>query len=144
MSSSSLPNSESTLNMPKLCDDGRNWADYKPRIQVVMEAKGLWKHVEGKATSPKLYRKVNSVAILADGKTPTMEEQLDTRERRIEDFSKSSSLVKHVIFSTTSAWLGMKIKLLSTTKEMWDKVVKDTTTKSTLFLVDAEHQLKSM
>ena len=38
----------------------------------------------------------------------------------------------------------MKIKSLTTVKEMWDEVKKDATSKSTLYLVDAEHQLKGM
>lgn len=39
-----------TLNAPKLLDDGSNWADYHAHVKVAMKAKGLWKHVEGKAT----------------------------------------------------------------------------------------------
>ena len=38
----------------------------------------------------------------------------------------------------------MKIKTLTTVKEMWDEVKKDATAKSMLYLVDVERQLKSM
>ena len=103
-----------------------------------MEVKGLWKHVEGKATLPKLYAEVNGIAVLSDGKTQATEEQIEARERRIDDFTKAASLAKHVILSTTSARIGMKIKTLTTAKEMWDEVKKDTTAKSTLYLMDAE------
>ena len=109
-----------------------------------MEAKGLWKHVEGKATLPKPYTEVNGVAVLSDGKTKATEEQIEARKCRIEDFTKAASLANHIILSTTSVHIGMKIKTLTTTKEMWDEVKKDTTSKSTLYLVDAEHQLKGM
>ena len=104
----SASNSEN-LNALKLRDDGSNWADYHARIQVAMEAKGLWKHVEGKATPPKLYTEVNGVAVLSDGKTEAMEEQIESREHRIEDFVKAASLAKHVILSTMSVHIGMKI-----------------------------------
>ena len=60
-----------TLNAPKLRDDGSNWADYHAQVQVAMEVKGLWKHVEEKATPPKPYAKVNGIAVLSDGKTQT-------------------------------------------------------------------------
>ena len=139
----SAPNSEN-LNALKHRDDGSNWADYHARIQVAMEAKGLWKHVEGKATPPKPYTEVNGVAVLSDGKTEATEEQIEAHEHRIEDFAKAASLAKHVILSTTSAHIGMKIKTLTTAKEMWDEVKRDTTSKSTLYLVDAECQLEGM
>ena len=43
-----------------------------------------------------------------------------------------------------SVQLRAKIKDLSTAKEMWKKVKYDVTTKSTLFMLDAEDQLTSM
>ena len=100
--------------------------------------------MEGKATPPKPYAEVNGIAVLSDGKTQATEEQIEAHKRRIDDFAKAASLAKHVILSTTSACIGMKIKTLTTAKEMWDEVKKDATAKSMLYLVDAECQLKSM
>ena len=97
-------NSE-TLNAPKLHDNGSNWADYHAQVQVAMEAKGLWKHVEEKATLPKPYAEVNGIAVLSNGKTQAMEEH----EHKIDDFVKAASLAKHIILLTTSARIGMKI-----------------------------------
>ena len=57
-----------------------------------MEAKGLWKHVEGKVTPLKLYAKVNGIAILSDGKTQAIEEQIEACKCRIDDFVKAASL----------------------------------------------------
>ena len=71
-----------------------------------------------------------------------MEEHVKAQECRIDDFMRAASMAKHVILSMTSAWIGMKIKSLTTAKEMWDEVKKDATSKSTLYLVDAELQLK--
>ena len=73
-----------------------------------------------------------------------MEEQIEARECRIEDFVKAASLAKHIILSTTSVRIGMERKTLTTVKEMWDEVKKDTTLKNTLYLVDAECQLEGM
>ena len=50
-----------TLTVPKLCDDGSNWSDYLPRLQNAMAMKGLWRHVEGTATTPVPYAVSNSV-----------------------------------------------------------------------------------
>ena len=44
----------------------------------------------------------------------------------------------------TSVRIGSMIKNLMTVKEMWEQIKKDATTKSTLFLIDAEDQLSTM
>ena len=67
-----------------------------------------------------------------------MDEQIEAREIRIMDFEKKEYLTQHIILSTTLTHLGSKIKKdLKTSKEMWNVVVVDVTTKSTLFLLDA-------
>ena len=68
MSNLSLNSSSNstTLQVPKLHDDGSNWSDYEPRIKKAMGSKGLWRHVEGTAIAPKLYAVVNGVVIVAD------------------------------------------------------------------------------
>ena len=63
---------------------------------------------------------------------------------KIADFKKKEYLAQHVILSTTSTRLGVKIKSLKSAKEMWDVVTADVTTKSTLYILDAEDQLSSM
>ena len=65
-----------TLSMPKLHDDGSNWADYQPRIERALGSKGLWRHVLGTAIAPKLYTVLAGVLVIADRKTPAMEEQI--------------------------------------------------------------------
>src|SRR6202034_2673666 len=132
-------NSDSTsLAVPKLCDNRSNWSDYEPHIQKAMGSKGLWRHVEGKATVPKPYTLVNNIPVLSDWKTPASEEQIKAKETRIIKFNKRKYLAQHVILSTTSTCLGAKIKDLKSAKKMWEIVKADATTKSTLHLLDAE------
>ena len=74
-------NTNSTnLSVPKLHDNGSNWADYEPQIQKAMGLKGLWRHAEGTVIVPKPYAMVNQDFILSDGKTAAMEEQIEARE----------------------------------------------------------------
>ena len=96
--------------MPKLCDDGINWADYLPRLQNAMGAKGLWRHVEGTATVPVPFAIINRKPMLSDGKTPAMEDQIDAKESKILDFEKREYLARHILLSTTSIRLGSKIR----------------------------------
>ena len=130
--------------MPKLCDDGSNWADYLPRLQNVMGAKGLWRHAEGTATAPVPFAVTNGIPMLSDGKTAATEDQIDAKESKIIDFKKREYLARHILLSTMSIRLGTKIKGLATAEDMWKVVKEDATSKSTLYLLDAEDQLSSM
>ena len=76
--------------------------------------------------------------------TPATEEQLEAKEIRMIEFEKKEYLVQHIILSTTSIHLGVKIKDLDTAKAMWKTVKADATTKSTLYMLDAEDQLSTM
>ena len=58
----------SNLSVPKLCDNGSNWANYKPRLRKAMGSKGLWRHVEGVAVALKLYVVAYGIPVLSDGK----------------------------------------------------------------------------
>ena len=113
-------------------------------MERVLGAKGLWRHVVGTAAAPKPYEMVDGVPVLANGTTPATEEQIELKEDRITEFDKKEYLAQHIILSTTSARLGVKIKSLMSAKEMWNVVELDATSKSTLFILDAESQLSSM
>ena len=145
MSAFSTNNSNTTtLVVPKLCDDRSNWADYEPHIQRALGSKGLWRHIKGTAIVPKLYVLVAGVSILADGTTQATEDQIEARETKIINYDKHEYLTQHIILSMTSTCLGNKIKNLKSSHDMQDAVKEDATTKSTLFLLDAEDQLASM
>ena len=134
----------STLAMPKLHDDGSNWADYQLQLQNVMGVKGLWRHVEGTATAHIPFTINNGIPMLADGKMPAMEDQIEAKESKIIEFEKREYLAHHILLSTTSTHLGTKIIGLATAEDMWNMVKDDATSKSTLYLLDAEDQLSSM
>src|ERR1700719_3163858 len=82
-------NSDSTsLSVPKLRDDGSNWPNYQPRIERALGSKGLWRHVVGTAIAPKPYQLLSGVPVLADGKTPATEDQIESKESKIADYDK--------------------------------------------------------
>ena len=142
LNASSSSNS-TIVAVPKLHDDGCNWADYEPRIQNIMGAKGHWRHVLGTATAPVPYAVSNGVPMLADGKTPATEDQIESKESKIIEFEKSEYLAHHIILSTTSTHLATKIKALKSAEDMWRQVIDNATSKSTLHLLNAEDQLAS-
>jgi hypothetical protein len=67
-----------------------------------MGAKGLWRHVEGTASMPVPYAVSNGIQMLADRKTPAIEDQIEAKESKIIDFAKREYLARHIILSTTS------------------------------------------
>ena len=137
--------SDSTLvAVPKLCDNRSNWADYEPRIQNAMGAKGLWSHVLGTATAPVPCAVSNGIPMLADGKTPATEDQIESKESKIVEFEKREYLAHHIILSTTPTHLANKVKALKSAEDMWRHVIDDATSKSTLHLLNAKDQLASM
>ena len=93
---------------------------------------------------PKPYAVVARVLVLADGITQASNDQVELKELKIVDYDKKEYLAQHIILSTTPTWLGIKLKSLKTTKEMWDVVKTDATLKSTLYILDTEDQLSSM
>ena len=138
-------NSDSvSLSVPKLCDDGSNWSDYEPRVERALGAKVLWSHVVRTAIPPKPYALLSGALVLAEGKTPASEDQIESKESKIADFDKREYFAQHVILSTTSTRLGVKLKALKSAKEMWEVVTMDARLKSTLFILDAEDQLSAM
>ena len=96
------------------------------------------------AIAPKPYAVVAGVPVLADGITQARNDQVELKELKIADYDKREYLAQHVILSTTSTQLGIKLKSLKTAKEMWDIVKTDAMSKSTLYILDTEDQLSSM
>ena len=140
----SSKNDTTTLVVPKLHDNGSNWSDYLPRLQNVMGAKGLWRHVEGTATAPVLFAVSNGILMLSDGKTSALEDQIEAKGNKLLEFEKREYLARHILLSTTSTCLRSKIKNLATAEDMWKVIKEDAMSKSTLCILDAEDQLSSM
>ena len=86
---------------------------------------------------PNPYQIINGAAVLPDGNTKAMDEQIEAKEMHIMKYEKHEYLAQPLILSTTPQ-IGSNIKNLKMAKEMWEKVKGDTTTKSTLFPIDAE------
>ena len=86
----------------------------------------------------------NRVPMLADGKTPATEDQIESKESKIIEFEKREYLAHHIILSMTSTHLATKIKALKSAEDMLRQVIDNAMSKSTLHLLDAEDQLASM
>ena len=75
---------------------------------------------------------------------PAIEEQIESKETKIQEFKWKEYIAQHIKLSTTLTHLGPKIKNMRTVNKMWEAVKSDATMKSSLYLLDAEDQLASM
>ena len=93
--------------------------------------------MEGLAVVPKLYVVADGIPVLADRKTLATDEQIESKEVKLIKYKKLEYLAQHIILSTMSVCLGVKIKDLSIAKAMWKVVKSDVTKKRKL-----HHQLE--
>ncbi|KII82684.1 hypothetical protein PLICRDRAFT_181167, partial [Plicaturopsis crispa FD-325 SS-3] len=132
-----------TLAIPKLRDDGSNWADYEPRTKRAMGAKGLLAHLEGRARQPTPLVLISGVYSI-DGISPATEEQIEAKEKKIADYEQRENMAQHLILSSTSSRLSNTLLKLTTAQAMWEEVKRDATTVSKLTQVDILNQLQNM
>jgi hypothetical protein len=137
------PSVSHSLMIPKLRDDGSNWADYEPRAKTAMGSKGLAGHLSGRIKKPMPLIEVNGVPQNSAG-TDATEVEIDAREDKISEYEKREYLARHLITSSTSPRLSQKLLKLANAKLMWDAVKIDATNKSILHQVDARTQLHNM
>src|SRR5882762_928028 len=110
-----------------------------------MGTKGLTKHAEGRARQPTPLPEVNNVPMSrADPTVAATEVEIESAEKKLDDYERNEAHAKHIILSTTSPCLSLKIKHFATVKEMWDAVLVDVSNKSTLQQIDILEQLQEM
>jgi len=145
MSDALLTSNSPSLVIPKLRDDGTNWADYEPRARRAMGSKGLVAHLEGRAKQPVPYVQVNDVLMVSTNPdVPATEDQIEAREKKITEYEQKEYLAQHLILSSTSPRLSQKVLQMTTAKAMWDAVKLDATAKSSLHQVDILNKLQTM
>jgi hypothetical protein len=138
-----LTSSSAPLVIPKLYDDGSNWADYELRAKRAMGSKGLLVHLEGCVNPPTPFGIINGIAMFVVN-IPVTEDQIEAKEKKIQDFEQKEYLAQYFILSLTSPHLSQKLLNLATAGGMWDAVKHNATTKSSLHLVNILNQLRMM
>src|ERR1700733_6164108 len=90
-----------SLFLTKLDDNGANWIDYKTKATILMGSKSLMGYVDGTAVPAKCYA-TNSAGepVLKDRKTLASDEQIDLREKRVEETEGWEYLARHIILNS--------------------------------------------
>jgi hypothetical protein len=135
----------SSLVLTKLNDNGSNWIDYKTRTLIALGSWSLRGYVEGTTVPATRYNKDSSDNfVLDDGITVATSDQIDAREKRVEESEAKEFFAQHIIISSVSPRLVLKLTGLKTAKEMWDTVVGDYEGRSTMYQVDVRRHLHQM
>jgi hypothetical protein len=140
MSTAQFNPTSQTLSVPKLSDDGSNWVDYATKARTAMGSKGLIRHIEGTARKPTPYAEVNG-ALMVDATTPATDDQIDAKERRLDEYEQKEYLARHIIITSISPRLLTSVKELKTSALMWDAIKTDATAKMELHQIDTLKKL---
>jgi len=82
-----------SLVIPKLRDDGTNWADYEPRARRVMGSKGLVAHLEGRVKPPAPYILVNDVPMVSTNPdVAATDDQIEAKEKKLTEYEQREYL----------------------------------------------------
>src|ERR1700723_1640832 len=123
-------------SLPKLASNRSNWIIYKARLEAILEAKGLSRHLTGTAKKP-------SIPTL--GATPTAAEQTayDEAVEKEEEFITKRGEAKTLILSTTPESMQICIITLSNPKEMWDKVCAEYEKRALMHQIELGRRLQN-
>src|ERR1700738_4272525 len=135
--------SNSVITIPRLRDDGANWIDYESKARTAMGGKGLIRHMDGTARKPNPYPLLKSGEPTADGINPATDEQIDAKEKRLDEFEQKEYMARNVLLTTTSPRLCAKIRD-KTAAEMWALIKSDATSKGPMYVIDARRRLAEM
>ena len=127
------------MAIPKLRDDGANWVDYESKTRTAMGSRGLIRHVEGTARRPKEFD-LEAGVLVTKPKTPATEEEIEAKEKKLDKFDQKEYLARHIILTTISPRLATVVKS-KTSKEMWDSVKADATSKSKMHQIATKKRL---
>ena len=75
---------------------------------------------------------------------PANEEEIENVETKMDTYEQQEAMCKHILMSSVSPRLCLKIKSLITPNEMWAAISTDVKNKSTLQKMDVRQLLKAM
>src|ERR1700722_10054036 len=128
------------LSIPKLRDDGSNWADYEPKTRTAMGSRGLLRHVDGTAIAPVPYAIIAGKHML-NTVDEASDDQVEAKEKKLDEYEQKLHLARHILQNSVSPRLYSLIKNMPSPKDMWDAIKRDATSKSQLQIVDTRRKL---
>ena len=110
------------LHVPRLPADGKGFVVWKERLELSIQAQGLYGHLDSTITRP------DTPPSQPVGSGPLTKEQVSTIEgytREINQYLQEQAIVFQQMASTIPDSLYLKIKGRPTVKEAWDALKAD-------------------
>ena len=110
-----------------------------------MGSKGVIRHVDGTARVPIPFKEVDGILVVDEKSppTPATDEQIEAKEKRLEEYEQKEYTARHILLTTVSKRLAAKLRGKNA-HEMWKTVKADATDKSDFYKVDARRRLADM
>ena len=121
------------LHIPRLPADGKGFVVWKERLELLIQAHGLYGHLDGTITRP------DAPPLRPAGSTALTAEQVSTFEKYMKDvsqYSQEQAIVFQQIASMIPNSLYLKIKGKLTVKEAWDALKADFERRSHMITIE--------
>ena len=131
-------NRNNFLHIPRLLTNGRGFVVWKERLKLLIQARGLYGHLDGTTTRPD-----DPLTRLVGSKTLTVEEvsSVDTYTKELNQYLQEQAIVFQQIASTILDSLYLKIKGKSTVKEAWYALKTEFKSCSCMITIELQRQL---
>ena len=107
--------------VPRLPNDGKGFIIWKEHVELLVQAQGLYGHLDGTMTKPR------NPQTRPEGSTLTAEEVslIERHTKDLNQYLQEQAMVFQQILSTIPDSLYLKIKGKLTVKESWDILKAD-------------------
>ena len=132
---------EETIKVPMLKVDGSNWINYKSRIKLAVEAKGLPGYLTGMKVLP-----THPQVRKDDTWTPTKDEQklIDEYDKVEPEWTKENMQVKQIIAASLPDMLYLKIHTLKLAHSQWESLATEFEQCSGVVAIELHRKLQGL
>ena len=131
------------LSLPKLRNDGSNWATYSERILNYLTSKGYRRHVLGTARKPERLIERDGSFYRPNSLSPISDDELEKHEELTDLYDQMQAAVREVIYRTVDKTTFLQIKNEADAASVWKKVASIHSDKGSLYEANLLVQLQN-
>jgi rhamnogalacturonyl hydrolase YesR len=129
-----------SFTLPKLRSDGSNWILFQDSVELECASHILKNHIDSTGTEPiNFYPTVQGQTALTAVQQTTVEEF----EKKLEKWVSGEATIQKKLLEALPPALYLTVQKKTTTKKVWDAVVKHHHQKSQLIIVELRHKLQN-
>ena len=130
------------LRIPRLPTDGKGFVVWKERLELSIQARGLYGHLDGTITEPVPPTPADPGSKEATALTKEQVSAIENYPKELSQYLQEQAIVFQQIASTIPDSLYLKIKGKPTVKEAWDALKADFEKRSRMITVELRKWLQ--